>query len=124
MGRIWVAALAVAFLVGAVAPAPAQVGSVAPVTPAKSGMVSYIQGAVYNDDALIPDPIMPSSLTSRKAATSAPSEGRAEVVMNPGVMVRMGENGALRMITNRFIDTRVELTQGAATVQIVESEQG
>jgi hypothetical protein len=123
MGKQWVAAVVAALLIGAFAPAPAQVGSVAPVTPSKSGMVSYIQGAVYNDDALIPDPVVAQFPYIKEGGSLRTAEGRAEVVMNPGVMVRVGENSALRMVTNRFIDTRVELTQGAATVQLVEAEK-
>jgi hypothetical protein len=123
MGKQWMAALAAAVLIGAFASASAQTGSVAPVTPSKSGMVSYIQGAVYNDDALIPDPIVAQFPYIKEGGSLRTAEGRAEVVMNPGVMVRVGENSALRMITNRFIDTRVELTQGAATVQLVEAEK-
>jgi hypothetical protein len=111
------------FVFGALAPASGQTGSVAPVTPSKSGMVSYIQGAVYNDDTLVPDPIVAQFPYIKEGGNLRTAEGRAEVVMNPGVMVRVGENSALRMITNRFIDTRVELTQGAATVQLVESEK-
>ena len=123
MRRIWVAALAVAFLVGALAPASGQVGSVAPVTPSKSGMVSYIQGAVYADDTLIPDPIVAQFPYMKEGGTLRTTEGRAEVVMNPGLMMRVGENSTLRMITNRFIDTRVELVQGAATVQLLEVDK-
>jgi hypothetical protein len=120
MSRTWVAVLAAVFLIGAGMPASGQIGSVAPVTPAKSGMVSYIQGAVYLDDALIPDPIVAQFPYMKEGGNLRTAEGRAEVVMNPGLMMRVGENSTLRMITNRFIDTRVELTQGAATVQLVE----
>jgi hypothetical protein len=123
MRGIWVAVLAAAFLVGAAVTASGQAGSVAPVTPAKSGMVSYIQGAVYVDDALIPDPIVAQFPYMKEGGNLRTAEGRAEVVMNPGVMARVGENSTLRMITNRFIDTRVELMQGAATVQLLEAEK-
>ncbi|HUP03736.1 MAG TPA: hypothetical protein VMU19_07090 [Bryobacteraceae bacterium] len=94
--------------------------SVAPVTPAKSGMVSYIQGAVYVDDALIPDPIVANFPYVKEGGELRTAEGRAEVAMNPGIMMRVGENSKVRMISDRFIDTRVELTQGAATAQLVE----
>ena len=113
MSRIWVTVLAAALLISAAAPAFGQVGSVAPVTPAKSGMVSYIQGAVYNDDVLIPDPIVAQFPYMKEGGSLRTAEGRAEAVMNPGLMLRLGENSALRMITSRFIDTRVELTQDA-----------
>jgi hypothetical protein len=114
-----VAACAAVLILGLAA--QSQTGtSVAPVTPAKSGMVSYIQGAVYVDNALIPDPIVANFPYMKEGGDLRTAEGRAEVVMNPGIMMRVGENSTVRMITNRFIDTRVELTQGAATVQLVE----
>jgi len=123
MRRTCLAVLAGACLAGAVAPAWGQAGAVAPVTPAKSGMVSYIQGAVYVDGALIPDPIVAQFPYMKEGGNLRTAEGRAEVVMNPGMMVRVGENSDLRMITSRFIDTRVELMKGAATVQLVEAEK-
>jgi hypothetical protein len=44
-------------------------------------------------------------------------DGRAEVLLTPGVTLRMGENSSLRMITNRLVDTRVELMTGSAVVE-------
>jgi hypothetical protein len=86
-------------------------------------MVSYIQGAVYVDDKLVPDPIVAQFPYMKEGGNLRTTEGRAEVVMNPGLMTRVGENSTLRMVTNRFIDTRVELMQGAATVQLLEAEK-
>jgi len=83
-------------------------------------MVSYIQGAVYVDNNLLPDPIVANFPYIKEGGDMRTADGRAEVVMNPGIMMRVGENSTVRMITNRFIDTRVELTAGAATVQLVE----
>jgi len=93
---------------------------VAPVTPSRSGMVSYIQGAVYLDDKEIPDPIIAQFPYMKENGTLRTAEGKAEAAMNPGVMLWLGENSSLRMITSRFIDTRVELVQGAATVSLTE----
>ena len=39
-------------------------------------------------------------------------EGRAEVLLTPGVFLRLGENSSFRMITNRLIDTRLEFLSG------------
>ena len=44
-------------------------------------------------------------------------EGRAEVLLTPGVFLRLGENSSFRMITNRLIDTRLEFLSGAAIVE-------
>ena len=45
------------------------------------------------------------------------ADGRAEVLLTPGVVLRMGENSSLRMITNRLVDTRLELLTGSAVVE-------
>ena len=45
------------------------------------------------------------------------ADGRAEVLLTPGVVLRMGENTSLRMITNRLVDTRLELLTGSAVVE-------
>lgn len=45
------------------------------------------------------------------------ADGRAEVLLTPGVTLRMGENSSLRMIANRLVDTRVELLSGSAVVE-------
>jgi hypothetical protein len=44
-------------------------------------------------------------------------DGRAEVLLTPGVTLRLGENSSLKMITNRLIDTRVELLTGSAVIE-------
>ena len=46
------------------------------------------------------------------------AEGRAEVLLPPGVFLRMGETASFRMISNRLIDTRIELLTGSAVVEI------
>ena len=45
------------------------------------------------------------------------ADGRAEVLLTPGVVLRLGENSSLRMISNRLVDTRVELLSGSAVVE-------
>ncbi|HET9321403.1 MAG TPA: hypothetical protein VFO27_16555 [Bryobacteraceae bacterium] len=47
-------------------------------------------------------------------------EGRAEVLLTPGVFLRLGENSAMRLVTNRLIDTRVEFLAGSALVEADE----
>jgi hypothetical protein len=43
--------------------------------------------------------------------------GRAELLLTPGVFMRLGENSAVKMIDNRLSDTRVELLKGSAVVE-------
>jgi hypothetical protein len=44
--------------------------------------------------------------------------GRAEVLLTPGVFLRLAENSAIRMLSNSLSDTRVELLRGSAIVEV------
>jgi uncharacterized membrane protein YgcG len=46
--------------------------------------------------------------------------GRAEVLLTPGVFLRVGENTGIRMLSNKLTDTRVEFLKGSAIVDFVE----
>jgi len=105
---------AVLAVIGLGAPASAQ-----PVISAKSGVVAYQEGQV----ALDGQPLE-ASLTHfadvKENSVLETEEGRAEILLNPGVVLRLGENSSLKMITNRLIDTRVELVRGSAVVDALE----
>jgi hypothetical protein len=47
-------------------------------------------------------------------------EGRAEVLLTPGVFLRVGDHSGIRMVTNRLIDTRVEFLSGSVLVEADE----
>ena len=47
-------------------------------------------------------------------------EGRAEVLVTPGTVLRVGENTSIKMITNRLVDTRLELLTGSVTLVAME----
>jgi hypothetical protein len=44
--------------------------------------------------------------------------GRAEVLLTPGVFLRVAENSAIRMLSNNLSDTRIELLRGSAIVEV------
>jgi len=46
--------------------------------------------------------------------------GRAEVLLTPGVFLRVGENSGIRMVSNKLTDTQVEFLKGSAIVDFVE----
>jgi hypothetical protein len=118
MRLLGISILAVVLIMMAAVPAAAQ-----PVVPSKSGMVSYIEGEVRIDDQLVPDPIIAQFPYMKENGALRTVEGRAEVQMLPGWAMRLGEHSLLRMITNRFIDTRVELVEGSGVVQVPEIQK-
>jgi hypothetical protein len=51
-------------------------------------------------------------------------QGRAEVLLTPGVFLRVGEKSAIRLAANDLADTRVELLAGSAMVESAELAVG
>ena len=86
------------------------------VISARSGLIHYVEGTVYVGDQLAETKFgtFPEVKENQKLKTE---EGRAEVLLTPGVFLRLGENSSFRMITNRLIDTRLEFLSGAAVVE-------
>lgn len=85
----------------------------------RSGVVYYFDGAVYLENQPLQSqvgkfPNVPQGAELRTA------QGHAEVVLTPGVFLRMGENSSIRMLSNDLANTRVELETGSA---IVDSSQ-
>jgi hypothetical protein len=101
----------------AVAPASAQ-----SVISAKSGLVSYIQGQVFLGDQSVE--ITPNTTKfpeMKENEVLRTEDGLAEVLLPPGFTLRVGEKSSFRMITNRLIDTRIELLTGSAIVDALET---
>jgi len=86
------------------------------VISARSGLIHYVEGQVYVGDQLVETKfgVFPEVKENQQLKTE---EGRAEVLLTPGVFLRLGENSSFRMITNRLIDTRLEFLAGAAVVE-------
>src|SRR5207302_10491447 len=92
------------------------VASAQSVISAKSGLVHYVEGQVYVNDQLVESKFgnFPDVKENWQLRTE---EGRAEVLLTPGVFLRVSENSAIRMIANRLIDTRGECRSGSARVE-------
>ena len=85
----------------------------------RSGIVYFFEGAVYLDNQ--PLESHPGRFSSvPQGAELRTAEGRAEVLLTPGVFVRIGERSTIRMIANQLSDTRVELLAGSALVDSAE----
>jgi len=87
-----------------------------PVTSAKSGVVAYLEGKVYLEDEQLEFSTVHFPQI-KEGGTLKTEDGRAEVLLTPGVVLRLGENSSLKMLTNRLIDTRLELLTGSAVVE-------
>src|SRR3981081_1535029 len=90
-----------------------------PVISAKSGMISRAEGQVFIGDTAVPE--SQSTFPEVKENTILRTEkGRAEVLLTRGVYMRVGESASFKMLTNRLIDTRLEILTGSAVVEADE----
>lgn len=84
--------------------------------PAAPGIVNYVEGQTTLDGR---------SITTQSVGTAQlqpgqmleTANGRAEVLLSPGVFLRVGQNSAVRMVSPDLLDTRVELARGSALVE-------
>lgn len=86
---------------------------------ARSGMVHYVDGDVYVADQKI-EPKFGNFPEVKENSVLRTELGRAEVLLNPGVFLRVAENSSFRMITSRLIDTRLDILTGSAEVEAAE----
>jgi len=98
--------------------APAQL-----VISGQSGLIHYTEGRVFLNDQLI-EPKFGEFPQLKENQILRTEDGRVEVLLTPGVFLRLGENGVLRMISSRLIDTRLELVSGEALLQVDEIIKG
>jgi hypothetical protein len=83
---------------------------------AKPGVVNYIEGTVSLNGTKLSDQAVRSTFlnTGDKLSTDA---GKAEVLLSPGVFLRIGEDSAIQMISPTLTNTQVEIVEGEAIVE-------
>lgn len=89
------------------------------VISAKAGLVNYTEGKVLLDNKEVQ--LKTGNFPQMKENSELRTEdGRAEVLLAPGVFLRVGENTAIKLASDRLTDTRVELLSGTAIVECSE----
>src|ERR1039457_6611663 len=111
------ATLTIAMLALVVLTASAQ-----PIISARSGVIAGMEGKVFVDNQALE-----SSVTHfpdmKENSVLRTEDGRAEVLLPPGYVLRIGENASFKMLTNRLIDTRVEMLTGSGVVEVDENSK-
>ena len=81
-----------------------------------SGVVQYVEGRAYLGDKPV-EPKFGQFPDIKENQEFRTEEGRAEILLTPGVFLRLGENSSIRMISTRLTDTRVEVLSGSAMIE-------
>lgn len=83
------------------------------------GTLNYVEGqASIGNETLNSKSIGSSELEAGQSLDTG--AGKAEILLTPGVFLRLGDNAAARMISPSIINTQVELTRGEATVEVAD----
>jgi len=83
------------------------------------GTLNYVEGSVtLNGDAVTSSSVGKSTVDQGQVLSTA--QGKAEMLLTPGVFLRIGNNAAVRMVSPNLTDTRVALLSGEATVEVAE----
>ncbi len=90
------------------------------VISARSGIVHFSEGAVFLDDQPL-DQKVATFPSIKEGSTLRTERGRAEVLLTPGVFLRLDENSAIRMRSTALTDTRVDFLQGSVIVDSLDA---
>jgi hypothetical protein len=93
------------------------------VVSAHAGLITYLQGPAFVDGKRV---VLKTARfpQMKNGETLSTSRGRAELLLAPGVIVRLSENSQLRMDDTDLADTRVMLLRGDALIEIVQLPEG
>jgi hypothetical protein len=103
--------------------AAANLASAQYVVSARAGTIHFTTGQILVDD----QPLERKSTqfpTLRDGQLLRTKDGRAEILLGPGVFLRLGPHAAMRMVNSRLEDTQVEIQQGLALVEVIEIANG
>jgi uncharacterized membrane protein YgcG len=87
--------------------------------PAVPGTINYVEGSASIDGRVL----------NRQSVGSAQLEpgqllqtgnGRVELLLTPGVFLRVGENSAVRLISPDLLNTQIQLDRGRADIEVDE----
>ena len=86
------------------------------VISAKSGLVHYVEGDVSIDGVPVAEHNGTFSEVKKDSGLST-TLGRAEVLLTPGVFLRVGEHSSIRMRETALDDTKVEFVSGKSMLE-------
>lgn len=87
--------------------------------PAQPGTLNYVEGKVsIGSEDLSSKSIGSAELQPGQSLTTG--TGKAEILLTPGVFLRVGNNSSVKMISPSLTDTEIALNQGHAMIEVAE----
>ena len=85
--------------------------------PAVPGTLNYVEGQVSINGQIVNE-MSAGSTQLHEGQVGATGNGRAEMLLTPGVFLRLGDNSAASMLSPDLTRTEVELLKGRADVEV------
>jgi len=83
---------------------------------AKPGAVNYVEGKVFRNEKPLLDKGLKSTFLEANDTLST-SIGKAEVLLTPGLFLRVGENSQIRLVSPSLTNTQVEVSRGEVMLE-------
>jgi hypothetical protein len=85
--------------------------------PARPGTINYVEGqATINGQPVDPNAI--GSVELQPGQTLATQNGRAEILLTPGIFVRLGNNTSVQMVSPDLANTEVRVENGRVLAEV------
>lgn len=105
-------------LLAAMVAAPGR-GQTSNPRPPRIGDINYVEGqASIGGQALTPDLVGVATLEKDETLTTG--AGKVEILLTPGVFLRIADNSVVKMISPGLADTEVEVQKGRASVEVLD----
>ncbi len=111
---IALAVMALAALPAAGADFPSASGSDNPPQP---GAINYIEGAAFLDGNPLNNQSV-GSVTLGPGQILSTGSGKVEILLTPGIFLRVGSNSSIKMISPDIEETQVEIDKGQAGIEV------
>jgi hypothetical protein len=93
------------------------------VISAKAGLIHYVECKVLLDGKAV-EPKFAEYPQMKENSVLSSAEGRAEILMTPGVFLWLGEQSEMSLLSNRLSDTRLKLSKGSVLLEAAELADG
>jgi hypothetical protein len=111
--------MAVVMFVAAPAQSAEHSQSTVTAHPPRPGSINYVEGnACIGTENLGPN--SPGSVEIEKGQTLTTEAGKVEILLTPGVFLRVADNSSIRMISPSLANTAVAVEKGRAAVEVLD----
>src|SRR6266571_5955538 len=86
---------------------------------AAAGTLNYVEGQASMGDRTL-DAKTVGSTTLQEGQVLETGNGKAEILLTPGVYLRMGSNSSVKMVSSGLTNTQVAVNQGEAMLEVDE----